>query len=71
MVDPRYKLFVFEALKVKNMIKKAKPKQDAKGHWLRSMGQQPSPGSTKPFWRPPGARPKYFCSTRLVVKASW
>ncbi len=32
-VDPRYKLFVFEALKVKNMTKKAKPKQDIQGRW--------------------------------------
>lgn len=35
-VDPRYKLFVFEALKVKNMTKKAKPKQDEQGCWLRN-----------------------------------
>ena len=35
-VDPRYKLFVFEALKVKNMTKKAKPKQDELGRWLRN-----------------------------------
>ena len=35
-VDSRYKLFVFEALKVKNMTKKAKPKQDEQGRWLRN-----------------------------------
>ena len=35
-VDPRYKLFVFEALKVKNMTKKAKPKHDEQGRWLRN-----------------------------------
>lgn len=35
-VDPRYKLFVFEALKVKNMTKKAKPKQDEQGRWVRN-----------------------------------
>ena len=29
-------LFVFEALKVKNMTKKAKPKQDEQGRWLRN-----------------------------------
>lgn len=34
--DSRYKLFVFEALKVKNMSKKAKPKQNEKGRWLRN-----------------------------------
>ena len=34
--DSRYKLFVFEALKVKNMTKKAKPKQDEQGRWLRN-----------------------------------
>lgn len=34
--DTRYKLFVFEALQVKNMTKKAKPKQDEQGHWLRN-----------------------------------
>ena len=34
--DPRYKLFVFEALKVKNMTKKAKPKQDEHGRWVRN-----------------------------------
>ena len=35
-VDPRYKLFVFEALKVKNMTKKAKPKQDEQGRWIKN-----------------------------------
>jgi len=35
-VDPRYKLFVFESLKVKNMTKKAKPKQDEQGRWVRN-----------------------------------
>jgi len=35
-VDPRYKLFVFEALKVKNMTKKAKPKHDEQCRWLRN-----------------------------------
>jgi putative transposase len=34
--DPRYKLYVFEALKVKNMTRRAKPKQDASGRWLRN-----------------------------------
>jgi len=34
--DPRYRLFVFEALKVKNMTKRAKPKQDASGRWIRN-----------------------------------
>ena len=34
--DPRYQLFVFEALKVKHMTKKAKPKQDAQGRWIRN-----------------------------------
>jgi putative transposase len=34
--DDRYKLFVFEALKVQNMTKKAKPKQDQQGRWLRN-----------------------------------
>lgn len=34
--DDRYKLFVFEALKVQNMTKKAKPKQDAQGRWVRN-----------------------------------
>ena len=34
--DPRYKLFVFEALKVANMTKRAKPKQDEQGHWIKN-----------------------------------
>jgi len=34
--DPRYKLFVFEALKVKNMTKKAKPKLDEQGRWIKN-----------------------------------
>ncbi|MDP2402742.1 MAG: transposase, partial [Methylotenera sp.] len=34
--NPRYKLFVFEALKVKNMTKKAKPKQDEQGKYNRN-----------------------------------
>lgn len=35
-IDPRYKLFVFEALKVKNMTKRAKPKKDEHGRWVRN-----------------------------------
>ena len=35
-VDPRFKLFVFEALKVKNMTKKAKAKKDENGRWARN-----------------------------------
>jgi putative transposase len=34
--DPAYKLFVFEALKVKNMTKRARPKQDENGKWIRN-----------------------------------
>jgi putative transposase len=34
--DDRYKLFVFEALKVQNMTKRAKPKQDEHGRWVRN-----------------------------------
>jgi putative transposase len=34
--DPRYKLFVFEALKVKNMTKRAKAKKDEHGRWMRN-----------------------------------
>ena len=34
--DPRYKLFVFEALKVKNMTAKAKPKQDEHGRRIKN-----------------------------------
>ena len=34
--DPRYKLFVFEALKIKNMTKKAKAKQDEQGRWIKN-----------------------------------
>lgn len=34
--DGRYKLFVFEALKVQNMTAKPKPKQDEKGRWVRN-----------------------------------
>ncbi|EQD36709.1 transposase, IS605 OrfB family, partial [mine drainage metagenome] len=34
--DLRYKLYVFEALKVKNMTAKAKPKQDEQGRWVRN-----------------------------------
>lgn len=39
--DPRHKLFAFEALKVKSMTKRAKPKQDEQGRWIkkRSRGQ--------------------------------
>ncbi len=33
---PQYQLFVFEALKVKNMTKRAKPKQDEHGRWIRN-----------------------------------
>lgn len=34
--DPRYLLFVFEALQVKNMTAKAKPKQDEQGRWIKN-----------------------------------
>jgi putative transposase len=34
--DPQYKLYVFEALKVKNMTAKAKLKHDEQGRWLRN-----------------------------------
>lgn len=34
--DARYNLFVFEALKVKNMTAKAKPKQDEQGRWIKN-----------------------------------
>ncbi len=34
--DPRLKLFVLEALKVKNMTRRAKPKQDEAGRWVRN-----------------------------------
>ena len=34
--DPRYKLFVFEALKVQNMTKRAKPKPDGHGRWINN-----------------------------------
>jgi putative transposase len=44
--DDRYKLFVFEALKVKNMTKKPKSKQDENGRWLRN-GAAAKSGLTK------------------------
>jgi putative transposase len=34
--DPRFQLFVFEALKVVNMTKRAKAKKDENGKWLRN-----------------------------------
>lgn len=34
--DDRYKLFVFEALMVSSMTRRAKPKQDAHGCWVRN-----------------------------------
>ena len=34
--NPQYKLFVFEALKVKSMTRKAKPKLDEQGHWVKN-----------------------------------
>ncbi len=34
--DPRYTLYVFEALKVKSMTAKARPKQDEQGRWIRN-----------------------------------
>jgi transposase len=67
--DTRYKLFVFEALKVKNMTKRAKPNQDEQDRWIRN-GARAKSGLNK-FWPPPGTRRKCFCSTRLAAKASW
>ncbi len=47
MVDmPDKKLFVFESLKLKNMTKKPKAKQDAQGHWL-SNGAKAKAGLNK------------------------
>jgi putative transposase len=40
--DPQYKLFVLEALKVKNMTKKAKAKKDEQGRWMRNGAAQKS-----------------------------
>jgi putative transposase len=40
--DSQYKLFVFEALKVKNMTKKAKAKKDEQGRWMRNGAAQKS-----------------------------
>jgi hypothetical protein len=34
--DDRYQLFVFEDLKTKNMTKRAKPKMDENGKWIRN-----------------------------------
>jgi putative transposase len=34
--DDRYKLFVFEALKLQNMTRRAKPKKNEQGRWLRN-----------------------------------
>ena len=34
--DTRYKLFVFEALKVNSMTRRAKPKQDESGRWIKN-----------------------------------
>ena len=50
-VEPRYKLFVFEAPKIKNMTSKAKAKQDEQGRWVRN-GEVAKSGSTKPYWHP-------------------
>lgn len=36
VADLRYKLFVFEELKIQNMTKRAKPKQDESGKWVRN-----------------------------------
>ncbi len=36
VTEDRAKLFVFEALKVQNMVRKAKAKQDEQGHWQRN-----------------------------------
>jgi putative transposase len=34
--DDRYKLYVLEALKIQNMTRRAKPKKDEQGRWLRN-----------------------------------
>jgi putative transposase len=35
-VDPNYHLYVLEALEVKNMTRRATPKQDAQGRWIKN-----------------------------------
>lgn len=40
--DDRYKLFVFEALSVNNMTKRAKARQDEQGRWQRNGGRAKS-----------------------------
>lgn len=34
--DPRYKLYVFEALNIKSMTRKARPKLDEQGRWIKN-----------------------------------
>jgi hypothetical protein len=67
VADPRYKLFVFEALKVKNMTQKAKPKQD-EGAAGYAMAQAPSRAQQV---HPGEERRKYSCNIRRAGKASW
>ena len=61
--DPRYTLFVFEALKVKNMTKKAKPKpkpkQDEQGRWIKN-GAAAKSGLNKSILASTGGQTKTY-----------
>lgn len=59
VVDSRYKLYVFEALKVKNMTKRAKPKQDEQGRWVKN-GARAKSGLNKAILASTWGRTKVF-----------
>jgi putative transposase len=67
-VDPRYKLYVFEALKVKNMTRKAKAKQDEQGRWLRN-GAAAKSGLNKAILASAWGQTKVFLQYKARRKA--
>lgn len=63
--DPRVKLFVFEALKVKNMTRRSKPRQDDAGRWVRN-GAAAKSGLNKAILASTWGKTKEFLSYKAL-----
>lgn len=66
----RYKLFVFEALKIRNMTKKAEPRQDAQGRFLRN-GAAVKSGLDKAILASAWGQTQVFLQYKARRQASW
>lgn len=65
VAHPQHKLFVFEALKVKNMTKRAKPKQDASGRFINN-GAKAKSGLNKSILESVWGKTKTFTQYKAI-----